>query len=238
MSELCVGGLVRLSSVDWPDQLAAVIFAQGCPWDCVYCHNSHLIPMEPEDAERDGTASAGRVSWRAVIEFLESRIGLLDGVVFSGGEPLAQAALLPAIEEVRAMGFRVALHTNGAIPSRFAEVLRVLDWIGFDLKAPPASYERVTRATGSGKRVRESLTLLVESGVACEVRTTVHPDLLGEEELVELAEELRGLGVERWVLQPFRAEGARPEARTSRSTPLTPELLARLGGYVPAVEVR
>lgn len=232
-SELRVGGLARLSSVDWPGELAATIFAQGCPWDCLYCHNPHLLPATP-DAEQ----SAELVPWRAVIAFLESRIGLLDGVVFSGGEPLAQAALPSAIAQVRELGFRVALHTNGVVPARLEEVLPSLDWVGFDAKAPFASYERVTGVTGSGDRALESLRLLLASGVLCEVRTTVHPDLLGEEELLQLADELAEEGARRWVLQPFRAEGARAQAAPTRGTPLTSELLAALAEKFGEIEVR
>jgi len=232
-SDLRVGGLARLSSVDWPGELAATIFAQGCPWNCAYCHNPHLLPAMPT-AENPGE----RFPWRAVIAFLESRVGLLDGVVFSGGEPLAQAALPAAIAEVRALGFRVALHTSGVAPSRFAEALPDLDWVGFDAKAPFASYERVTRVAGSGERALKSLQLLVESGVAYETRTTVHPDLLGEVELLELADELAEAGAQRWVLQPFRSLGARHEAATTRPSPLTGSLLARLAERFSAVELR
>jgi pyruvate formate lyase activating enzyme len=232
-SELRVGGLAPLSSVDWPGELAATIFTQGCSWDCGYCHNPHLLSALPP-AEQTGDL----VPWRAVTAFLESRVGLLDGVVFSGGEPLMQPALEAAVAEVRALGFRTALHTSGVLPSRFAEVLPLLDWVGFDAKAPFAEYERVTRVARSGETARESLRLLVASGTAHEVRTTVHPDLLGEEELARLAEELGELGVTRWMLQPFRSEGARPEAAASRPSPLTPEVLGRLADRFPGVEVR
>jgi len=232
-SGLRVGGLARLSSVDWPGELAATVFAQGCPWDCSYCHNSHLLSTMPP-AEQ----AAEVIPWGAVIAFLESRVRLLDGVVFSGGEPLAQPALPAAIADVRGLGFRVALHTGGVVPSRFAEVLPSLDWVGFDAKAPFRSYERVTRVAGSGERARESLRLLVDSGVAHEVRTTVHPDLLGEGDLLELADELAEARVQRWVLQVFRAQGARAEAATSSPSPVTRELLDRLAERLSAVELR
>jgi pyruvate formate lyase activating enzyme len=101
-----------------------------------------------------------------------------------------------------------------------------------------AEYERVTRVPSSGETARESLRLLVASGAAYEVRTTVHPDLLGEDELLRLADELGELGVTRWTLQPFRSEGARPEAATSLPSPLTPEVLGLLAGRFPGVEVR
>jgi pyruvate formate lyase activating enzyme len=230
---LRVGGLSRLSSVDWPGQLAATVFTQGCPWDCGYCHNPHLLSAE---SLADGPAP---IAWQAVAAFLKSRGGLLDGVVFSGGEPLAQRALPAVIAEVRALGFPVALHTGGAVPARFAEVLPTLAWVGFDVKASRADYERITRVSGSGERAFQSLRVLIASGIDYEVRTTVHPDLLGKEELLRLAEELRECGVRTWVLQRFRAEGTR-EDRLAPSIPaeIPPSLAERLAEGFSAFAIR
>ena len=229
--ELIVGGLSRLSSVDWPGELAATVFCQGCPWDCAYCHNPHLLAVKPApDAEV--------LPWHAIAAFLASRAGLLDGVVFSGGEPLVHAALPDAVREVQALGLRVALHTNGVSPSRLAEVLPLLDWVGFDAKAPQSRYDEVTRVAGSSGRAAESLRLLVESGIAHEVRTTVHPDLQSEADLLELASELHDVGVQRWVLQPFRSDGAREGQLSAAPTPLSLETVAALAAVFPAVELR
>lgn len=196
-TSLRIGGLSALSSVDWPGELAATVFLQGCPWRCPYCHNPHLL-----DA-----AGGDDLSWEGVLGFLRARVGLLDGVVFSGGEPTVQAGLAPAMREVRELGFKVALHTGGPVPARVHEVLPLLDWVGFDLKAPFAEYERVTRVPGSGEAARESLAALLASGVAYEVRTTVHPALLDDAALLRMADELAEMGVMRWVLQAFRADG-------------------------------
>jgi pyruvate formate lyase activating enzyme len=230
---LRVGGLSRLSSIDWPGQLVATVFTQGCPWDCGYCHNPHLLSAEAPAGGSD------LVAWQAVAAFLKSRVGLLDGVVFSGGEPLAQRALPAAIAEVRSLGFPVALHTGGAVPERFAEALPSLAWVGLDIKAPRAEYERITRVSGSGERAFQSLRALVASGVPCEVRTTVHPDLLGEAELLRLAEELRECGVGTWVLQRFRAEGTR-EDRLATAVPveIVPPLAERLAEGFSAFMIR
>ena len=126
LAELRVGGLERLSMCDWPGELAATIFCQGCPWDCPYCHNPHLLPV----------TGRHEIAWREVVDFLKSRRGLLDGVVFSGGEPTLQSALPQAIAEVRDLGFRIGLHTAGPYPGRLAQVLPLVDWVGFDIKTP------------------------------------------------------------------------------------------------------
>lgn len=216
-TDLRVGGFTRLSSCDWPGELAATVFVQGCPWKCPYCHNAHLL----------GPGAGEGPSWAEIETFLATRMGLLDGVVFSGGEPLAQRAILPAMERVKAMGFKLALHTAGPVPERFAEVLPLLDWVGFDLKAPWAQYDAITGAAGSGDAARASFGLLLDSGTPFEVRTTVHPDLLGEDALYRMAEQLAVVGVSRWVLQRFRTTGS---AMAAPAEPLDMDaVLARIG---------
>lgn len=203
-ASLQVGGVTPLTTTDFPGQLAAVIFCQGCPWQCGYCHNPHLIPR----------SSDGGPSWEEVMTFLRRRSGLLDAVVFSGGEPTLQSGLADACREVRELGFRLGLHTAGTYPDRLAEVLPGFDWVGMDIKATFAAYDGITGVPGSGARARESLLHLLGSGVEHEIRTTVHPALMNEEGMVALARELANLGVQRYVLQPFRAQGcADPELR-------------------------
>jgi pyruvate formate lyase activating enzyme len=195
LTDLKVGGLARLSTCDWPGELVATIFCQGCPWDCPYCHNPHLRPT------RDSPALA----WTDVLTFLERRRGLLDGVVFSGGEPTLQAALPDAIHAVRTMGFRIGLHTAGPFPERLAALLPSVDWVGLDIKARFGDYERTTGVPGSGDKALASLRHLLDSGVDYEVRTTVHPGLLSRIDLLDLMEQLSVLSVKRYAIQAFRA---------------------------------
>lgn len=225
-TDLAVGGFVPLSTVDWPSQLAATVFTRGCPWDCPYCHNPHLLAGTPAQ----GDAASGDPSWSQVLAFLDTRRGLLDAVVFTGGEPTIQAALPEAIADVRDRGFSVGLHTSGPLPERLASLLASVDWVGIDVKAPFSAYESVTRVAGSGDRALASLRAVVASGVEFEVRTTVHPDLLTTEDLACLADELEREGVRRWAIQGFRTEGVRPgmlvPARVTREM-LPPDLAER-----------
>jgi pyruvate formate lyase activating enzyme len=196
-AELRVGGLARLSTCDWPGELVATVFCQDCPWSCGYCHNPHLLPAK-------GTQ---QIDWRDVLSFLDSRRGLLDGVVFSGGEPTLQAALPEAMRDVRAFGFRIGLHTASPYPERLAAVLPLVDWIGFDVKAPFDDYARITGVAGSGAKARDGLHRILNSGVPCEVRTTVHAALLNDAAVVRLTAELAELGVAQHKIQPFRKTG-------------------------------
>ena len=212
LTELRIGGLARLSSCDWPGELVATVFCQGCPWSCPYCHNPHLLPADGETA----------IAWADVLSFLTSRRGLLDGVVLSGGEPTLQTALPQAIAELRALGFRIGLHSAGPYPDRLAKLLPQLDWIGFDVKAPFAEYDRITGVPGSGERARQSLDHVLASGVAYQLRTTVHPMLLDDNAVQRLRTELAALGVRDHHIQEFRAIGC-ADPRLNRS--------AAAGGY-------
>jgi pyruvate formate lyase activating enzyme len=210
---LRVGGLTPLSTTDWPGMLAAVVFCQGCPWRCGYCHNPDLIPPRGEN----------EIPWEDVLAFLHRRQGLLDGVVFSGGEPTLQPELANAMREVRALGFKIGLHTGGAYPRRLEEVLRLVDWVGLDAKAPFKDYARITGVDGSGERAQSSLESVLASGVAHEIRTTVHPALLGDDDVVALAQDLSAHGVKRYVIQAFRSQGCENTALVQdaqRASPL------------------
>jgi len=228
---LRVGGFEPFSSADYPDALAAVVFCQGCPWRCGYCHNPELIPAHGDD-ERD---------FARILDWLTSRRGLLDAVVFSGGEPTAQVGLAGAIDAVRALGFQIGLHTGGAYPRRLAQVLPKVDWVGFDVKAPIGGYAGVTGIPGSGFTAFASLDLVRAAGVAFEVRTTVHPSLTPPAALERLAQELAARAVERWVLQAFRPTGcgdASLVAAAPAGARLDHALVVQLSRYVPVIDVR
>ena len=218
---LRVGGYTPLSLSDWPGQLAAVVFCQGCPWRCGYCHNPHLIPPR----------AATSLEWDDVLAFLERRRGLLDAVVFSGGEPLMHAGITRALRQVKALGFKLGLHTAGAYPRRLAELLPEVDWVAMDVKAPFADYAATTGVAESGTPALESVRLILASGIAHEFRTTVHPNLLPAAALPELAGSLAQLGVRHYALQEFRPQGC---ASHELNAPAAPPYLsdATLSGAI------
>ena len=220
---LRVGGFTPLSLSDWPEQLAAVVFCQGCPWRCGYCHNPHLIPPR----------AATSLKWHDVRAFLERRRGLLDAVVFSGGEPTLQAGIRHALAAVRALGFRTGLHTAGAYPRRLAELLPLLDWVAMDIKAPFADYAATTGVADSGTPALASARLILASGVAYEFRTTVHPDLLPAAQLAALAGSLAQLGVRHYALQEFRPQGCASRKLNAAGTALSLDAATLSGAIAP-----
>ena len=205
--DLQIAGLVPLSTVDWPGRLVATVFCQGCPWSCTYCHNTAILdPRTP-----------GAVAWNQLEQLLGRRHGLLDAVVFSGGEATMQHALVPAARRVREAGFAVGLHTGGAYPSRLAALLSLdrdghlvgdplVDWVGFDVKASWAGYSALVDRAGSAAKVERSLGMLLASGVDHELRMTVTPALEAQVDRVVVA--VARAGGAALVLQRARADGA------------------------------
>jgi pyruvate formate lyase activating enzyme len=194
--DIRIGGITPFTTVDWPGRLAAVAWLAGCPWRCPYCHNHGMW-----------TEAAAQYDLADLLRFLEGRRGLLDGVVFSGGEPLAQPGLGHAMGQVRELGFEVALHTAGAYPERLRQVLPELSWVGFDVKAPWDRYDDITHAPDSGVAARTSLQMVLDAGLPMEARTTWHPSLLTPDDLTAIALQLAELGVPAWRVQAYRAEG-------------------------------
>lgn len=210
--QIKVGGITPFTATDYPGKLAAVVFVQGCPWRCGYCHNPHL-QNRTEDSPSD---------WAQVLTLLQRRVGLIDAVVFSGGEPTMDAGLEDAMRDVRSLGFCVGLHTAGMYPRRLEEVLPLVDWVGFDIKATPQGYDTVTRVAGSAKAPWISAKMLLDSGVAHEFRSTVHPDLHTEQDLLALGQILHAMGVRKYAMQVFRRTGCQDQLLNVTSTAAYP----------------
>ena len=150
-----------------------------------------------------------------------------------------QDGLKDAVREVKAMGFRVGLHTGGAYPQKLEALLPLIDWVGLDIKAPFSRYASVNGVPGSGAKAKASLRHIVESGVDHECRTTVHPAQFTQRELVAFSETLFKLGARRHVLQAFRAEGCLDAALlASHDAVVLSRLLAAASAASPRVELR
>ncbi len=196
MTSIKIGGIEKFSIVDFPNRMSAVVFMQGCPWRCPFCHNAHLQDIHANT----------NISWPKFVNFLQQRKGILDAVVFSGGEPLVQPELLDAIKEVKEIGYEIGLHTGGYHPQRFKEVLPFVDWVGFDIKAPLEAirYKEITGGIADVSKVQESLEALCSSGKNFECRTTCDPRFLNISDLYQIANTLKNFGVKEFHLQKYR----------------------------------
>ena len=206
LKQPAIGGLVPFSSVDWPGRLCAVVFLTGCPWRCGYCHNPHLH-------ERDCVMSMEKLG-----RFLQTRSGLLDGLVISGGEPLMDPACPDLASLAKDWGYQVALHTAGIYPDRLVSMLDRLDWVGLDIKTTSDRYDALTQRKRSFAPVLQSLEHLLKWGGSFECRTTWDSSWLPQAALMELAEMLCAQGVRSFAIQRYRQEGAcSPRAELSPS---------------------
>lgn len=192
---IIVGGVETFSVVDYPGKLAAVVFMQGCPWRCPFCYNTAIQKIgQPTD-----------FVWEKFVAFLQGRRGRLDAVVFSGGEPLVQDNLGAAMDDVKALGYQVGLHTGGYRPEHLQKIIDKVDWIGLDIKAPLMAerYKEVTK-TNHLDKVLQSLDIILHSGKDFECRTTCDPRILSVDDILVMAETLRQKGVKKYFLQKYR----------------------------------
>lgn len=169
---------------------------------------------------------------------LSRRVGLLDGVVFSGGEPTLDPRLPDAVADVRALGLQAALHTAGIYPERLAALLPDLAWVGFDVKTDFERYDALAGLRRSGEATRSALTHLLASGVDHELRTTYHPAYVDDEALLATARTLRALGAPAWVLQRWRAHEGATEGPSMQWRWPNEALLDRLRDEGPALALR
>ena len=229
-----IGGFVPFTTIDFPDKISAVVFCQGCPFRCPFCHNHSLRAVGEPGAE----------NWEDILDVLSKRKRLLDGVVFSGGEPLWQDDIVEAVQKVKDMGFQVALHTSGVRPEMLKKVLPFVDWIGLDIKAPLSKYAQASGtqpAFKAGEKAWESLSLIQQAGVDFETRTTTDPRLLSKEDILQIAQQLHEQGVQTYVLQEYRpvSEGVgEPSASQISAFYTDKDFLEKLKKLFPNFSVR
>jgi pyruvate formate lyase activating enzyme len=187
---------VRTSLIDYPEHIATVLFTGGCNFRCPSCHNADLV-LRPGELPN--------LPQEEVTTFLSRRVGLVDGVVITGGEPTLQNDLSPFLRQVRKRGLDVKLDTNGYRPDVLAALLSegLVDYVAMDVKAPPGKYPLLAgRDDVDTSRLERSIALLREGNLCYELRTTVVPGLLNEDDIEEIAHWIAG--AERYVLQQFR----------------------------------
>lgn len=172
--------ITPFTMLDYPGLTACILWVAGCNMRCGYCHNPQIV------------LGKGTIGEEEAIGFLRRRIGLLDGVVLSGGEATTWPGLAGFAARVKAMGFAVKLDTNGLRPDVVASLLkhRLLDRIALDYKAPPARFRQVTSTTAYSRFSATLDILCAQDDVPFEVRSTVHTGLLNEDDILAMARDL------------------------------------------------
>ncbi|RMH81331.1 MAG: anaerobic ribonucleoside-triphosphate reductase activating protein [Acidobacteria bacterium] len=194
LCRLKVGGLQSLSLIDYPGKPACVIFTQGCNFRCGYCYNVELVLPEK---------FGELIPVHEILRFLERRVGLIEGVVITGGEPTIQVGLDSFISEVKKMGYLVKLDTNGSMSKVLKRLIDegAVDYVAMDIKAPLVKYDEVVGVKVDKPSLLESIRLIMTSGVEYEFRTTVVKEQLSKEDILQIVELIKG--AKKYYLQKF-----------------------------------
>ena len=228
-----IGGMQKVTLLDYPGKAAAAVFTGGCNFKCPFCHNRDLVFL-PDNYEFFAAEE--------VLKYLEKRKGLLDGVCISGGEPLIQDGLEEFMEALREMGYLVKLDTNGYYPEKLEEIVRagLADYVAMDLKNTPEKYAETVGLNPEVfrmERIEKSISFLMNGSVEYEFRTTVVRELHTEEDLQAMAKRIQG--AKHYYLQQYQDSGSVIQPGwTAYDAAEMAELLSSVKAYVPNAELR
>jgi len=194
-----IGGLQKLTVLDYPGKVAATIFTKGCNLRCPFCHNKDLVV---------GLDQTGFIEETDLFTFLEKRQKILDGVCITGGEPLMHPEIGSLIRKIKALGYAVKLDTNGTFPERLSTLIDqdLLDYVAMDIKSSPAHYGEITGCEDLPiDQIEQSIQILLQNRVAYEFRTTMIKEYHSLEDFIEIAEWIKG--AQAYYLQGFVDSG-------------------------------
>ena len=188
-------GINKLSLLDYPGKVAAILYIDKCNFHCEFCHNWNTLiaPNDNEDLIFDD-----------ILSFLKKRVGILDGVVISGGEPTLMPNLEEKIRAIRELGYAIKLDTNGANPEVVIDLVNkgLIDYIAMDIKSSLDDYKRFTNDEKLIKNVGKTIEFLKKDVVDYEFRTTLISEYHNEEIIKKIGELLKGS--KRLFLQQFK----------------------------------
>lgn len=188
------GGFEKFTLIDFPGKVACMVYTIGCPFRCPYCHNPELV-------DETGTT---RIDENLILEFLDERKGMLDGVVITGGEPTMHGEkLISFMRQVKRRGFLIKLDSNGVDPEFLQDVLdeHLVDYIAMDIKSPLRKYSQTVARPVDTDAIKRSIAIILENTVPYEFRTTVVRSMLSVEDIEEIGKEISGATT--YYLQKF-----------------------------------
>lgn len=190
-------GLQKMTLMDYPQVVSCIIFTQGCNFRCPFCHNSSLV---------DGVYE-NEITETEILDFLEKRKGLLDGVVISGGEPLLHSEIYSFIKKVKELGFLVKLDTNGSNPDLLKKLVEenLVDYVAMDIKNSPEEYSLASGTEKFLDKITESKDFLLQNLVDYEFRTTIVKGIHTKDSLLSAAKWISG--AKRYFLQNYKDSG-------------------------------
>ncbi len=217
-----IKGFIETSFVDWRGKIASVIFLPNCNFRCPYCHNPDMV-LCPETMET--------LEISDIMNRLDRFKGWVDGVCITGGEPTLHTGLPALIRYIKQSGaFLVKIDTNGTNPDMLGRLIsgKFLDAVSMDVKAPldDIRYYKAAGVNVDLEKIKKSIDILKNSGLDVEFRTTVHPRLFREKDIIDLAEQLSGAS--RLKLQNFNRHAPTIDDSYQGSEPFNEEEFARL----------
>lgn len=224
-----IGGLQKVTLLDFPGKVACTVFLTGCNLRCPYCHNPEFVL--PQDSKK-------YISEGELFKFLVSRKGKLDGVCITGGEPTIHPELPFLIRRIRDMGFLIKLDSNGTAPEMLEYLLReeLLDYVAMDIKNAPSRYAETCGADVI-EQVKKSAALLKNGNIDYEFRTTVCHPFHSPKCMEEIGRWLRN--AKRYYIQPFVDSGnLLGSGISAMEKPELEALLSAVKPYIPAAELR
>ena len=197
---MIIGGIQKLTLIDYPGKLAATVFLAGCNFRCPFCYNAELVL--PEKIKKQT-----KIPEKDFFGFLKSKKGLLEAVVICGGEPLINKDLASFIKKIKKMGYKVKIDTNGTNPAMLESLIdkKLVDYVAMDIKGPKGKYKKISGGKAMMADVEKSINILKKNKVDCEFRTTVVPGLLNKEDFLEIARWIGDPNV-KYYLQEFKPE--------------------------------
>lgn len=195
---MIIGGLQKLTLIDYPGKLAATVFFTGCNFRCPWCYSSELVL--PEKIKEQP-----RISEKELFSFLKERQGLLEGIVICGGEPTINNDLPKFVKKIKKLGYVVKLDTNGSNPKMLKRLIKekLIDYVAMDVKLPKEKYPKILKVKVDD--IEESVKILKQNKVDYEFRTTVVPSILDKEDIIKITKWIGGPSV-KYYLQNFRPE--------------------------------
>ena len=192
-----IGGFQKFSMIDYPDKFSAIVFTLGCNLSCPFCHNPELNSLN--------FLENALIKEDVVLDFLKTRVGKLDGVVLSGGEPTLQTNLINFSRKIKDLGFLIKLDTNGTNSFVIKELLEyeLVDYIAMDIKTSPQKYNFFVNNVNTFKEIQKSIELIISSNIDYEFRTTVVKELLLIEDFKEIGKLING--AQKYYLQKFQS---------------------------------
>jgi pyruvate formate lyase activating enzyme len=191
-----IGGIQKLTLIDFPGTIATTVFTVGCSFRCGFCHNPELVLEQQFPAINKMEEE--------FFEHLAKRVGKLEGVCITGGEPTIQSDIIPFIKKIKKLGFKVKLDSNGTRPDVLKKVIdeKLVDFIAMDIKNSPKRYSETVGLKVDIEKIKLSVKLIMDSGLPYEFRTTVVPGIHEEKDFEEIAIWIKGAFA--YYLQEYR----------------------------------